>query len=468
MNRNKEFAKNTIILFIGKFATQFMSLLLLPLFTHFLITSDYGYVDLLQTYISLFYPVLTLRLDSATFRFLIESRKDKEKQTKYISNIFSLLLVILLLTIGISIIIPLFIKIKYYYYIVINILVLMMTGVLMQFLRGLGKNKKYSIASIITGFTNLFINTLLIIKFHFGANSILISSIISNIICMIYIFFELKLWKHIRIKLNKDTTKELLSYSIPMIPNALSWWIINVSDRTIITTFINTAVNGIYTVSCKFSNILNSIFTIFNMSWQETTALHINDEDKDEFFSNMINGIVILFGMISLMIVGILPFVYNIVIGSDYLESYKYIPLLLYANVGNVFATLIGAIYLALKKTKEIATTTIISAIINIVVDLILIKFIGLYAAIISTIISNLYLCIYRFFDSKKYINLKLNIKKLLLFSIIYIISTLLYLYNNIYLNIFNILFILLFSYILNKRMIGIIKNKIYRKIKGV
>ena len=78
MSRSKEFTKNTLLLFIGKFTTQFISFFLLPLYTRYLITYDYGYVDLIQTYISLFVPVLILRIDSAIFRFLIEKRNDKE------------------------------------------------------------------------------------------------------------------------------------------------------------------------------------------------------------------------------------------------------------------------------------------------------------------------------------------------------------------------------------------------------
>ena len=80
MNRNNEFIKNTIILLLGKFTTQFMSLLLLPIYTHYLLTEEYGAVDLLQTYITLFVPILTLKVDSASFRFLIDNRyKEKEK-----------------------------------------------------------------------------------------------------------------------------------------------------------------------------------------------------------------------------------------------------------------------------------------------------------------------------------------------------------------------------------------------------
>ena len=454
MSRNNEFAKNTIILFIGKFATQFMSLLLLPLFTHYLLTEDYGYVDLLQTYISLFVPVLTLRLDSVTFRYLVDCRNDKDKQKKIISNIYSILFLVLIITFIISIILGLLLNLKYYIYIIVNIIVLMISGIFIQVLRGLGKNKNYSICSIITGVSNLIINILLIVVFKFGAESILISSIVSNILCIIYVCFDTKVLKQFKFKIDKELSKDMLKYSLPMIPNSLSWWVVNVSDRTVITFFLGTALNGIYTVSCKFSNILNSIFSIFNMSWQETTSVHIKDKDADIFLSEMMNKLIMLFGSLSLIILGLIPLAFNILIGKDYLSSYNFIPILLYANTWNVIIGLIGGIYIALKKTKEIASTTIFSAVINIIVHLVLIKYIGLYAACVSTLVSYMAMGIYRSIDVKKYLNIKLDIKKLLIYSFLFILSSIIYIYNNMILNIINLLIIVLFSIILNEEMI--------------
>ena len=461
MNRNKEFAKNTIILFIGKFASQFMSLLLLPLFTHYLIAEDYGIVDLFQTYMSLFIPVLTLRMDSAVFRYLIDNRENEEGKKKVLTNVLFLLIISVLFTILVSTILIHFIRIKYAKYIIVNLVILMISNVLLQILRGIGDNKGYSITSIIVGITTLLTNIILIICFHRQAESILISSSVANLICIFYVIVSAKLFKYFDVKLiKKKDIKELLKYSLPMIPNSLSWWVVNVSDRTVVSIFLGVAYNAIYSVSCKFSNILNSIFTIFNMSWQETASLHINDKDKDTFFSNMINKLVLLFGTVSLLIIALLPFVYDIIIGNEYISSYKFIPLLLYANIGNVLATLIGGFYLALKKTKEIANTTIISAIINIVVDFALINFVGLYAACISTFISYLYLCIYRYFDSKKYLNINIDFKSIIIFTIIFVFSSCLYLYNNIILNVFNLIFIVVYSVIVNKDLIMKFLNK--------
>ena len=112
--------------------------------------------------------------------------------------------------------------------------------------------------------------------------------------------------------------KQLLKYSIPMIPDYLSGWIINVSDRTIISIILGTAMNGIYTVSCKFSNILNSIFSIVNMSWQETASIHIKDNDRDNFFSSMMNNMVKIFSTIGIMMLVCIPLAFNIIIGKSY------------------------------------------------------------------------------------------------------------------------------------------------------
>lgn len=465
MSRNKDFVKNTLILFIGKFATQFTSFLLIPLFTHYLLTDDYGWVDLLQTYISLFVPVFTLRMDSAVFRFLIDNRDNENGKTSVITNIIFLTFIGIIMTLFICIILSFFIHIKYFKLTIINLLIMMLSNVFLQLLRGLGKNKEYSISSIITGIMYLIINSTMILYLHFGADSILIASAITNFFVIIYSFFVSKIYKYFKISyINKSKLKELLIYSIPMIPNSLSWWIVNVSDRTLVVIFLGSAFNGIYSVSCKFSNLLNSIFSIFSMSWQETASLHINDEDRDNFFTSIINNLFMVFSCISLLIMAILPLFYNLLIGNEFISSYSYIPILLYANSWNVMIGLIGGIYIAMKKTKEIASTTIMSAILNLFINLIFIKYIGLYAACVSTLLSYFVMSIYRYNDCKKYIKIRLDVFRIVIFTIIYGISTILYCINNIYFNIINFIFVCVYSFIINKNILSSFKKILLKK----
>ena len=470
-SRKIDFAKNTLILFFGKFATQFMSLILLPLYTSFLITEEYGMIDLYQTYITLFVPILTLRVDSAIFRFLIDKRNNQSEKENIITNISFISIIGILITLSISIVLLFLMKIKYFNCVILNLLILMISNIMLQLFRGLGKNLQYSIASIITGFTTLILNIIMIVWLKLGAESILISSSIANIICILYSIVATKYFSYINLKkINKKTLKEIIKYSLPMIPNSLSWWIVNVSDRTIISLFLGTAFNGIYSISCKFSNILNSIFSIFTMSWQESATLHINDKDKEEFFSDMINKILMLFSTLALLILSNLPFVYDFIIGIDYISSYNYIPIILYANTWNVLIGLIGGIYVAKKRTKDIANTTILSAFINIIINFSLVKYIGLYAACISTLIAYFIMGIYRYFDCKKYVNIKLNIKNLVTYSLIFIFSTSIYLTKNIILNSINLIIVIIYSYFINKELINstlkILMSKMKHKLK--
>ncbi len=439
MSKGKEFIKNTLILMLGKFATQFITLFLLPLYTSKLATDDFGTVDLIQTYIILLVPVFTLRMDSATFRFLVDVRKSPEKTKGIISNVLFVLLWSVVLALAISLIVSIFVTLPNHLWTIMNLVVLMISGVTLQILRGTGKIVQYTIASVITGVSTLVMNVALIAFMGRGADSILISSSVANIICILFVFFSARLYKNFSPSMiSKKTIKEFLKFSIPMIPNSLSWWVVHVSDRTIIGIFLGSAANGIYAVSCKFSGMLNSVFSVFNISWQESASLHIDDPDRDVFFTKMINQLLIFFSSIALLILVALPIFYNILIGEQYWSSYDYIPVLLYANSWNVLISLTGGIYVAKKKTKAIANTTIISAIINIIVNLALINFIGIHAATISTLVSYMAMGLYRVHDCKKYVSFKFDVKTFTLFTIAFVASSVIYHLNIFWMNILN------------------------------
>jgi len=465
MDKGKEYIKNTIILFIGKFSTQFMSLLLIPIYTRYLITEDYGAIDLIQTYITLFVPILILRLDTSIFRFLIDERKNEENKTKIISSSFVMAIIQIMLFVILFMIVNGFVNIVYKEFVVINIIVLMISSLTLQICRGLGNTKKYSEASIITGCVTLILNILLIIKFRYNASGILISSIIANLICILFLTISSKIYKYINLKkINLNIIKQMMKYSIPMIPNSLSWWIVNASDRTIISTVLGVTYNGIYAISCKFSNIINSIFTIFNMSWQESASLYINDKDRDEFFNNMINNIFVFFSSLSISMIAILPLLYNIIVGKNYLSSYNYIPILIIANVFNILINLIGGIYVAKKLTNKIANTTIVSAIINLLFNIVFIKKIGLYAASISTLVAYSVMFVYRYFDVQKYVNLKFDFTKISKIIVITIVSTFFYYINNSFFNIINVIITFIYILLINKfeikSIINLLRNK--------
>ena len=467
MHKKKELAKNTVIIFLGKVSTQFISFFLLPLYTRFLSASSYGTVDLITTYVSLFVPVITLQQEMATFRYLIDARGSKEKIKNVITtslfNVFSLLIVFIIIYL---IIICLF-KINYAYFILANIIVCIFSNLFLQIARGLGKNTHYSIASFITGIVTIILNIVFIVLFKFQVEGMLLSAILSNFVCIIYLFFALKIYKYLSFKSDKYLRKKMLKYSLPLVPNGISWWVVTASDRTIISTFLGVASNGIYAVANKFPTIINSLFSIFTMSWTESASLHINDEDRDKFFSDIANTVLRLFSCLCIGLIACMPFAFPILVDSKFDEAYLYVPIFIIGVLCNCIIGIYSAIYIANKMTKQIATTSILSAVINIVLNLLLIKIIGLYAACLSTSIAYFVMMVYRHFDLKKYVHISYQKRMVVLTLLMFAISFSCYYINNLYLNIVCLIVVVLYSIIVNRNVIvGVLEMILKKNLK--
>lgn len=464
MNKKKRLAKNTIILLIGKIFTQFLSFFLLPLYTRFLPASDYGLVDLLLTYISLFAPVVTVQQEMATFRFLIDARGDEKKKAAIIKTSFGNSLTRLLIFAVPCLVVALVVKWHYIYLILMAGVAMSISNLLLQIARGVGSNVKYSIASVLSGIVTIVSNLLLICVFHFGAESILISMALANIVCSVFLAFALGLPHYFSLaKSDKKLTREMLKYSWPLVPNGISWWLINASDRTIVSAILGTAENGIYAVALKFPSIISSFLNIFVMAWTESASVHINDDDRDEFFSSIAANTVRIFSSLSLLVIAAMPFVFDIIIGSEYRAAYDYIPVAILGVLLNCMVSVYSAIYVAKKMTKQVASTSVISAIINIVVDLGLIKFVGLYAAVISTAVAFAAMAIYRHFDLKKYVRIKYRATDTILTVLGFVIVSVLYYLGNIYGFIVGAIFALLYAIVVNRRIIGKTTKRIGR-----
>lgn len=469
MEKNKELIKNTIIILLGKFCTQFLSFFLLPLYTSILSANEYGIYDLIVTYVALFVPVISLQMEMAIFRELIDARSNCEKTSKIISSgIYSVVLQFIICLIGYYLI-SIFINIPYKNYIILNILAVMVSSVFMQIARGLGKNVEYSISSVIAGASTILLNILFLVVLKFNVDGMIISAILSNIFAAIYIFISCKLYKKIKYSsVSKQTIHKLLKYSLPLVPNGLIWWIINVSDRTIISIFLGTGANGIYAVSNKFSSILMQIFNVFNLSWTESASLHINDEDKNEFFSGVFNKILKYSLVVCLLIIVALPFLFNILISQSYSEAYIYVPILLVGMIFNIIVSFLGSIYVAKKLTKEVAKTSFSAGVLNILINVFLVKYIGIFAAAISTVLAFLIMSIFRIVDVQKYIKLKINLKEINTVFFLFIISVVLYYFNNMIISAIYLILVILYVFIDNKKYLYLFFEKVknLKKIK--
>ena len=189
-NRSKELLKNTIIIFAGKFSTQFLNFLLLPIFTNFLANEEYGTIDLIITYLTLLVPIVTLQIESGTFRFLIDNRNNRNKCCDILKSSFKIILKAFLFILCLSVVLLCFYRSKLLLISVACIFAMIISNYFLQVARGFGKNNHYSICSIIIGVSNIIFNYIFIIKMHVGGIGILYSTFISNSIGVSNLFLS--------------------------------------------------------------------------------------------------------------------------------------------------------------------------------------------------------------------------------------------------------------------------------------
>lgn len=467
MSRGKELAKNTIIITIGKISTQFISFILLPLYTSLLSTSEYGTVDLLNTYVQLLLPVLTLMIEQGAFRYLIDHFDDEENKGKIISSSLCVLLGQCVLFGIIFLVAGHWVKNDYKYYLLAILIVASFSGWSLQLARGFRKLSIYAAGSFITTMVQIGFNILFIAGLKMGAVGMLRATFLGNTACFIFVLFSLKVYKYIRVRsVEKDTIRDMLKYSVPLIPNQLSLWVINSSDRTIVNLFLGTAANGILAVSHKFSTIYQTIYSMFQLSWHETGTVHFQDDDRDEFFSETFADVYRFFMAMCIGLIAFMPFVFPVLIKEAFASAYYTVPIYLIAVLCNIVVGLLGVVYVATKKTAEIAKSTIYSGIINVIVHVALIKSMGLYAAAISTLIGYFTVMLYRMKDTRKYLNIKYEYRVFALTVVMIGILCVPYYIDNLALRLGGAVLACIVAFLLNKKMLMAIMKEVLSGLK--
>ena len=313
---------------------------------------------------------MSIMIDQGVFRYLLNCETEEDKK-KTISSAFFLLLLTSVITVAIFFGISLFVSNPYKLWLLLILIATAFSNLFLQIARGLKQTSDYALGSFVCSSSTIVLNVLCIAFLRMGADGMLAATLAGNVICCLFLFIKLGVVQYISFtSFNKKTARDELKYSIPLVPNQLSLWVMNSSDRLIVTFFLGAAANGILAVSHKFPAIYMTFFNIFQLAWHETGAIHFFDEDRDSFFTDMVKRILSIFSTLCMGVIVVLPIVFNWFVNSAFEEAYYNIPIYLIASLFNVVIGLLGVVYVATKKTIEIAKTTLLAAFINIIVNL--------------------------------------------------------------------------------------------------
>ena len=404
--RNKYLLKNTVIFSIGNFGTKIISFFLVPLYTNILTTREYGTVDLIYTIGMVLVPLLTLNIGESIMRFALDKNADCDKimSTGITILIFGAIIGLLILPIA-----NLFESVSNYsIYIYLYTLTLAFSQIFLCYLRGKEFLLKYSIGNIIQSLTIAIFNIIFLIGMKKGIEGYLMAYILANVCTGLYGFWAGKVNLVIKkYSIDIELSKNMIKYSVVLIPNSFMWWIMNSSDRMMVSAMISVTANGVYAVAYKIPTLLSTITTIFNQAWSYSAIREDESEDKEEYNNLVTIVIVVATGLLMIM----KPFL-SVYVGKEYYAAWHYVP---YLIVGFVFMTLgsfIATSYTVHKDSMGFLISGTVGAIINLILNFILIPMMGVSGAAFATCISYFGVFAYRIKDTQKYIKLRVFKRK--------------------------------------------------------
>lgn len=388
MGKYTYFLKNIGLMTLSNFASKILSFLLVPLYTSVLSTADYGLYDIYTTTAFLLVPLLSGAVSQAALRFSMDATSDRSQVFSEAIRTFiqASLVIVALVAINCWLnLIPLFNE--YPTYFVLYYVFCLLSDILLSYARGIDRIFDVAIAGIISSAVIIILNVTLLLIFPMGVSGYFIANISAFVVVSIYLVVRLRLWTYITARRNKALSEEMAEYSRPLIFDQIAWWINNVSDRYIVTWICGAAANGIYSVAFKIPSILNVFQSIFNQAWTLSAVKEIN-ESSGEFYSRIYSiyncGLVLL---CSLLLVGD-KFIARILYANDFYRAWQYAPLLTISVVFSCLCGVFEGIFAAAKETKILASTTIVGAVINIAMNLILVRYYGPLGAAFSTMVS--------------------------------------------------------------------------------
>lgn len=431
MNQYKRLLNNTFIFAIGTFSSKLLVFFMMRFYTDILVPDQMGVADLIMKTTSILYPIVSVSIGQAVIRYGLEKSHRKDE-------VFSIGIVTVLC--GFVISLPFspilnFVQyntssgtahslMPYAYLIYLYVLTSCLQNVCSQFIRAKGMVKLYAVDGIFRTMMTILFNILFLAVFQWSIFGYVFSVICADALSTICLFLIAKLWKYFSFrKLNTHLWRSMLHYALPLVPAAILVFVIGFSDQMFLARLRDTAESGIYSVSYKIPTLISLVASIFVDAWQISSINNNTREQQITFFSNVGNAYASIVFIIASGGIMCSKLAMRLIAAPDYYIGWTFIPLLAFGAGFSCLSSFQNSVYTLEKKTFQSFLSTAFAAVINIVLNYLLIPSMGGNGAALATLISYVFLFVYRMFDSRRFMPVRWKLPRLLCTVILTIVQ---------------------------------------------
>ena len=160
-------------------------------------------------------------------------------------------------------------------------------------------------------------------------------------------------------------------------------------------------------------------------------------------------------------LIAVLPFAFPFIIDRQFSGAYNQIPIYLVAALMNTLVGLYSVVFQAIKKTRYVAATSLMAAAISVVTNLLLIRYLNLYAPAVASLVAYTVFAIVRYRDANKYVHVPLECKIIFSGTLVLALWLIPYYVENWLLRCLGLLLAVIYAVVVN---LGFLKEKLMRK----
>ena len=398
---------NTLVFALGGLAVKAVSLVLMPLYTTALTTGEYGTAELLNSAIEIVLPLLSLGVVEALYRFSIDD--DVAKKELFANSLLvlgggvvctgalcSLAGAVWGMKHGVSFF-ALFCSVCFF-------------KATTQLARGLGHVRRFVAYGLLNALTMVFSTYLLLVHARAGIDGYLWSFTVGYLVGGMAAFLgsaEYRLL--VPFRADRVLLRRMLVYSLPLVPNLLSWWLVSVSGRYVVLWGSGLVAAGLFTAASKMPALVNIVASVFQQAWQYSTAREINSPDSGAFFGSVLRGYSLATLSAAGLVIALNRPISRLMLQAEFADGWRYVPLLMLAATFGVMTIFFGTFYQALMNSRMLMVSTVLGAGVNVVLGVALVPFMGPWGAGLAGAVAYVLVLVVRARDLRRRIDLPMD-----------------------------------------------------------
>ncbi len=386
--------KETLVYGTSTVVARLLNFCLVPFYTYYLATSEYGVVATLFAVIALLNVIFLFGMDQSYLRFASEAKDRREvfQHCFYGLLCYGGVLGVLMYVFArpLSVLCGIGIEHVQLMYLAVWILLLDMMNMI-PFTKLRLQRRAWYFAGVRTAsiVTNVLCNVLFIAVLKKGVASIFWANIFASLMSLVLL--SPVVWEEVkggRVKFNPVLQKQMLGFAWPFVPSGLASLLVSVIDKPILVQLVGLSAVGVYQANFKIGVFMMLVVSMFDQAWRPFFLAHAQEPNAREIYARVLTFFTAFALWVLLGLALLMPdIIKSNIFGSFHLIAPQYwgglnvIPLVLvgYFFYGMYINFMVGPVIT--KRTRVLMWITLLGAATSISVNLLLVPHIGIVGA---------------------------------------------------------------------------------------